>query len=69
MQAPVNLAKPDSPDLCFNIEQATASGWQPASFGANTGAYRCDAPVFNAPAGLPQPLTLSDVGKSMSNLK
>jgi hypothetical protein len=69
LQAPVNLSQPDSPDVCFNVEQATATGWQPASFGANSGAYRCDAPVFKVPAGLPQPLTLADVGKSMANLK
>jgi ABC-type branched-subunit amino acid transport system substrate-binding protein len=70
LQAPVNLSKPDSPVDCFNAAEATPTGWQPARFGANNGAYRCGSPVFKLPAGIfPPPLTLADVGKSMSDVK
>jgi hypothetical protein len=63
------LSRPDSPPSCFDVEQATPSGWEPASFGANNGAYRCGAPVFKYTGNLSQPTTLADVGQSLSNLK
>jgi len=69
LTAPVNLAQPDSPPSCFDIEQATPNGWQPASFGANDGAYRCGEPVFKLTGSYPQPLTLAEVGKSLNDLK
>jgi hypothetical protein len=69
LTAAVNRAQPDSPPSCFDIEQATTTGWQPASFGANDGPYRCGAPVFKYQGNLPQPVTLADVGKSLSDLK
>ena len=70
LQAPVNLSKPDSPVSCWNAEEATPTGWKPAAFDPNNGVYRCGAPVFKLPAGVyPPPVSLSDVGKSMSDLK
>jgi ABC-type branched-subunit amino acid transport system substrate-binding protein len=71
LQSPVNLAKPDTPDSCWNAEEATPTGWTPAAFHPNNGAYRCGAPVYKLPvsASLPQPLTLTDVGKTLSDLK
>jgi Periplasmic binding protein len=69
LTAPVNLAQPDSPPNCFNIEQATPDGWQAASFGANNGPYRCGAPVVKLTGSFPQPVTLASVGKSLSDLK
>jgi Periplasmic binding protein len=69
LTAPVNLAQPNSPPNCFDVEQATADGWQPASFGANDGAYRCGEPVYKLTGNFPQPVTLADVGKSLSDLK
>jgi len=69
LTAPVNLAQPDSPPNCFNIEQATPNGWQAASFGANNGPYRCGAPVVKLTGSFPQPVTLASVGKSLSDLK
>jgi hypothetical protein len=69
LTAPVNLAQPDSPPNCFDIEQATVNGWQPASFGANHGPYRCGQQVVRLTGSFPEPLTLSSVGKSMSDLK
>ncbi len=69
LTAPVNLSQPDSPPNCFDIEQATTNGWQPASFGANNGPYRCGQQVVKLTGTFPQPLTLASVGKSMSDLK
>jgi Periplasmic binding protein len=69
LTAPVDLAKPDSPPTCFDVEEATPSGWEPASFGANHGPYRCGEPVFKPTGNFPQPLTLAAVGKSLSDLK
>jgi len=69
LTAPVNLSQPDSPPNCYDIEQATTTGWQPASFGANDGPYRCGAPVFKYQGNLPQPVSLADVGKTLSDLK
>jgi hypothetical protein len=69
LTAPVNLAQPDSPPKCFDIEQATPNGWQAASFGANNGPYRCGAPVVKLTGSFPQPVTLASVGKSLSDLK
>jgi ABC-type branched-subunit amino acid transport system substrate-binding protein len=70
LQAPVDLTKPDSPVNCYNVEMATPKGWQPASFKPNNGAYRCGAPVYKLPAGIfPAPVSLSDVGKTMSDVK
>jgi hypothetical protein len=70
LQAPVDLARPDSPPGCFNVEEATPTGWRPAPFGPNNGPYRCGAPVYTLPAGVfPPPETLSDVGRNISELK
>ena len=69
LTAPVNLAQPDSPPNCYDIEQATTTGWEPASFGANDGPYRCGAPVFKYQGNLPQPVSLADVGKTLGDLK
>ena len=52
------------------MEQATPGGWVPASFDPNNGPYRCGAPVFKLPTStLPPAVTLSSVGKSLSDLK
>jgi hypothetical protein len=69
LQAPVNVSRPDSPVTCFNVEQATPAGWQPAPFKPNNGAYRCGGPVYKLQGSYPQPLTLADIGKSQSDLK
>jgi Periplasmic binding protein len=69
LTAPVNLAQPTAPPNCFNVEQATPNGWQPASFGANNGVYRCGEPVFKLTGNFPKPVQLSDVGKSLSDVK
>ena len=67
--APVDEATPDAAPNCFDIEQATPSGWKPASFGANTGPYLCGENVIKLPAGFPTGTQLSAVGKSLSDLK
>ncbi|MGW1214982.1 ABC transporter substrate-binding protein [Streptomyces sp. NPDC002499] len=67
--APVDLSKPDAPLTCFNIEKATSKGWEPADFAPNDGAYRCDEPAYEFKGDYGKPLTLADVGKSMSDVK
>jgi Periplasmic binding protein len=67
--ASVDEATPQAAPTCFNIEQATATGWQAAQFGANTGPYRCGENVVKLPAGFPAAVQLSTVGKSLNDLK
>jgi len=69
LQAPVNLASPDEPLKCFNVEKATAAGWVPADFKPTDGVYRCNAPVYKFQGNYGKPPTLADVGKSLSDLK
>jgi ABC-type branched-subunit amino acid transport system substrate-binding protein len=70
LQSTVDLSKTDAPPPCYNVEVATPAGWQPASFGANNGAYACGGPVFKVQGSYwPSAASLSDVGKSMSDLK
>jgi Periplasmic binding protein len=69
LTAPVNLSDTDAPPTCFDVEQATASGWAPAPFGPNNGAYYCGSIAVRLPAGFPQPATLGSVGKSMADVK
>ena len=68
LTAQANLAGGDIPPSCFDIEQATPAGWQPAPFGPNSGAYRCGEPAIKI-QGLPPATQLSDVGLSLSDLK
>ena len=69
LQAPVDLSQRDAPLKCFDVEKATPQGWQPADFKPDTGAYRCDAPAYKFTGDYGKPLTLADVGKSMSDVK
>jgi ABC-type branched-subunit amino acid transport system substrate-binding protein len=69
LTAPVDLSNTDPAPACFDVEQATASGWVAASFGANTGAYRCNATLVKLPGGFPPPASLASVGKSLSDVK
>jgi ABC-type branched-subunit amino acid transport system substrate-binding protein len=69
LQAPVDLSNPDSPLKCFNVEKAIAGGWTPADFKPDTGAYRCNEPVYKYTGTYTKPMTLANVGKSMSDLK
>jgi hypothetical protein len=67
--APVDLSQSDTGRPCFNVEKATPSGWQPADFKPDQGAYRCNIPPYKFTGDYPKPLTLADVGKSMSDVK
>ena len=69
LTAPVDESNLQKPASCFNVEVATPSGWQPASIGANNGPYLCGSTPIKLPAGFPQGTQLSDVGKSLSDLK
>ncbi|MFK4105228.1 ABC transporter substrate-binding protein [Streptomyces sp. NPDC019531] len=67
--APVDLSTSDAPLSCFNVEKATSKGWVPADFAPNDGAYRCDEPAYEFKGNYGKPLTLADVGKSLSDVK
>jgi hypothetical protein len=67
--APADMSQSDAGRPCFNVEKATPSGWQPADFKPDNGAYRCNIPPYKFTGSYPKPLTLADVGKSMSDVK
>jgi ABC-type branched-subunit amino acid transport system substrate-binding protein len=69
LMAPVDLTKADLPLKCFNIVQATPEGWKPADFKPNKGMYRCDGRTYKFTGDYGKPMTLADVGKSMSDVK
>ncbi|MER5756425.1 ABC transporter substrate-binding protein [Streptomyces sp. NPDC002088] len=69
LQAPFDLSQPHTPSKCYSIVQASSKGWKPADFKADNGAYRCDAPLVKYKGRYGKPITLADVGKSMSDLK
>jgi len=69
--APVDEATPDAAPTCFDIEQATPGGWKPATgFTPNTdGVFSCGEPAIKLGPGFPHGTQLSDVGRSLSDLK
>jgi Periplasmic binding protein len=72
LQAPADLSSATAPVKCFNVEQATAQGWQPArGFKPTTdGAYDCSAPAYKyTGSNYVPPITLAAVGKNMSQFK
>jgi hypothetical protein len=69
LQAPVDLSDKDRRVECFNVVQATADGWKPADFDAGDNGYRCDAAVYKYTADYGMPLSLADVGRSMSDFR
>jgi len=66
-----DLATPLGPPSCFNVEQASSSGWAPATgFTPNTdGVYSCGEPQVKLPSSFPAPDTLATVGLTLANLK
>ncbi|MGW5377924.1 ABC transporter substrate-binding protein [Nocardia sp. NPDC003999] len=70
LQAPVDLSRPLSEQTrCFNVQQATPDGWKTADFEPNNGVFRCGFTPYKYTRDFGKPLTLADVGKSMSDLK
>ncbi|AZG45783.1 ABC transporter substrate-binding protein [Gordonia insulae] len=69
LQAAQNLAPGAAPSPCFNVEQATPSGWEAADFDPDQGPYRCNIPVKKTVGDFGSGMTLSDVGKSASDVK
>jgi hypothetical protein len=63
-----NVAAQNSVPSCFNVEQATPSGWAPAPFDPNNGAYHCGMPAIKV-QGIPPAVQLSNVGLTLSDLK
>ncbi|MDH6217916.1 ABC transporter substrate-binding protein [Streptomyces pseudovenezuelae] len=69
LQAPADLSKNNIPPKCYSIVEATPKGWRAAGFRPDDGAYRCDAPAYKYKGDYGKPMTLADVGKSLSDLK
>ncbi|WP_405182728.1 ABC transporter substrate-binding protein [Nocardia sp. NBC_01377] len=69
LQAAVNLTNPRASSDCFNVQQATPTGWRPADFQPDTGPFRCDIPAYTPKGDYGKARTLADVGKSMSDVK
>jgi ABC-type branched-subunit amino acid transport system substrate-binding protein len=71
ISAPVDEATLTAPPTCFNIEEATPGGWQPAAgFTPNTdGTYSCGQEPTVTVTGAPAAVQLSAVGKSLSDLR
>ncbi|MET7767200.1 ABC transporter substrate-binding protein [Nocardia sp. NPDC005366] len=70
LQAPVDLSRPlVEQTRCFNVQQATPDGWKSADFKPNNGQFRCGFTPYKYTQDFGKPLTLADVGKSMSDLK
>ncbi len=70
LQAPQDLSPSGKAATCYDVQVATAAGWQAADFGPeNGGVYRCDTPTLALQHDYGKPLTLADVGKSSSDLK
>ncbi|MGW0040178.1 ABC transporter substrate-binding protein [Rhodococcus sp. NPDC003348] len=68
LQAPVDVSNPTVPQPCFNVEEATPDGWKAADFEPDNGLYRCDVAPYKYTKDYGKPLTLADVGKSMSDV-
>jgi len=68
LTAPKNVADPSAVPSCYDIEQATTTGWVAAPFHPNNGPYRCGMPAVKI-TGIPAPTTLASLGLSMSNVK
>lgn len=69
LHAPVDLTQPTPPSGCFNVEQLTSEGWVTPDFQPDSGPFRCNVPAYKYTKDYGKPLTLADVGKSMSDVK
>lgn len=69
LHAPVNTSDRELPIRCFDIERATPKGWVAADFRPDSGLYRCDVEQYRFTGDYGAPMTLADVGKSMTDLK
>jgi Periplasmic binding protein len=69
LHSPNNILAPVPPSGCFNVEKSAADGWESVDIGATDGEYyRCGTP-YKYTKDYGTPLTLADVGKSMSDVK
>ncbi|WP_308165116.1 ABC transporter substrate-binding protein [Nocardia noduli] len=69
LQGRIDLSNPLVPKSCFNVEQATTEGWRPADFTPDTGLFRCNIPLYKFRTDYGSPMTLADVGKTLSDLE
>ncbi|KAK1184961.1 ABC transporter substrate-binding protein [Streptomyces sp. NBS 14/10] len=67
LQAPFDLTSKEPP-TCYLVVEATTKGWRAADFKPDKGAFRCDAPAYKYRGDYGKPVTLADVGKSLSDL-
>ncbi|MGW5384382.1 ABC transporter substrate-binding protein [Nocardia sp. NPDC003963] len=69
LHSPNDLTDRDAPPTCFNVMQATPEGWKAPDFGADNGLFRCNTLPYRYTGNYGEPLTLADVGKTMSDVK
>ncbi|GAA2402127.1 hypothetical protein GCM10010191_06930 [Actinomadura vinacea] len=67
--APIDPSVKDAPPKCWNAVKATSKGWKTTDFKADNGVYRCNSAPYKYTGTYPKPVTLPDVGKSMSDFK
>ncbi|MBC7302638.1 MAG: ABC transporter substrate-binding protein [Nocardia sp.] len=64
-----DLSDKDPAPSCFTALQATSQGWKQADIKPNEDVFRCGGAPYRYTGNYPAPMTLADVGKSMSDLK
>ncbi|WP_327116798.1 ABC transporter substrate-binding protein [Nocardia sp. NBC_01730] len=69
LQAPADMSDSKIPPKCFNVVKATPNGFEVADFKPDNGPYRCDMDATVLSGDYGKPMTLADVGKSMSDVK
>jgi ABC-type branched-subunit amino acid transport system substrate-binding protein len=69
LHAPSEPNNRTSRRICFTVEKASSSGWSPAGFAPNQGAYRCENEANDLKGSYGKATTLADVGLSLADLK
>ncbi|MFJ2667639.1 ABC transporter substrate-binding protein [Nocardia fluminea] len=64
-----DLSSEEPAPKCFSVLRASSQGWKPADFAPNQDGFRCGGQPYRYTGNYPAPMTLADVGKSMSDLK
>ncbi|MCX4091092.1 ABC transporter substrate-binding protein [Nocardia sp. alder85J] len=68
--APADLAPASTVvQNCFNVVEATPQGWRIPDFAPDHGLFRCDIGPYRFTGDYGRPMTLADVGKSMSDFR
>ncbi|WP_288050248.1 ABC transporter substrate-binding protein [Nocardia sp.] len=64
-----DLSDKDAAPQCFNVVQATPSGWKQADFKPDQGLFRCNIALYRYIGNYGSPTTLADVGKSFNDVE